>query len=939
MNFLKLTKETLNKYKPIPFWSWNDKLEIDKLISQIDWMNSNGIGGFFMHSRSGLITEYLSDEWMDCVKQCIEHADKIGMDAWTYDENGWPSGFVGGKLLEEPENHDKYLTYTIGEFDSSALVNYIIKGDELIRCNEPVADTEFLNVFENLSASTADVLNPEVVQKFIDLTHEQYKKKLGDTFSEKAKGFFSDEPQYHRWNVPYTDMIKKYFDEVLHEDILDGLGLLLLKKNGYKRFRYLYWRGMQQLMLESFAKMVYDWCEKNQKLFTGHYIEEISLGYQMMCCAGIMPFYEYEHIPGIDWLSRVCDSPIAMKQVSSVAMQLGKEQVLCEMYAGCGWDVTPRELKRMTEYMYLNGVNLMCQHLLPYSEKGNRIHDYPAHYSDINPWVRDYFKTYNDYFTRLGALLAKSCKSPRVVVLQPIRSAYFDYDHSLMDEGFGITELDYKYNELLLKLENAGVEYHLLDETLLAKYGKVENNTIVCGKCEYDILILPYCITMDASTEAILKKYVNAGGKVYLSYGKPQYIEWNQSNYEYLISNITWQEILDSRTYPYEYCGGRLCTSSYEKDGQEFLFVMNHSLEDICNVKFDLQGKCKSFKAVSLVDESERILPLEFTLLEGESLILVPCDDETEIANECITIIPENKFRVEGFEENYLTIDFFEMSKNGGEYGEKISVPMAFIELLKEHFEGSLKLKYEFETEEIPNNLSFELNSDSPKNVYINGVKHIGNEISSLLKKGINTIEIELDYFQNQNVYDVLFGENVTESMKNCLVYDTELTPLVIKGEFGVYEKNGFEKRDNALFGKDFYISKAPEYVDSLVECGFPFFAGKIHLSQDFECDNTNALLKLSGRWHAAEITVNNKFIGNMLLSDRIDISSAVKVGENRLDVVMTVGNRNLYGPHHYSVEAEPMMQGPEHFEFFDLVHPEVQDEYNKSMSFIEPLK
>ena len=938
MNFLKLTQETLNKYKSIPFWSWNDRLEIDKLLSQIDWMKQNGMGGFFMHARSGLLTEYLSDEWMECVHACIEYAQKEGMDAWLYDENGWPSGFVGGKLLEDPQNHDKYLTYTIGDFESGALVNYIIKGDELIRCNESVAGEEYLNVFENLSTSTADVLNPQVVQKFIDLTHEQYKLKLGDTFSKKLKGFFSDEPQYHRWNIPYTDMIRKYFDEVLHEDILDGLGLLLIKKNGYRRFRYLYWYGMQQLMLNSFAKMVYNWCEDNGKLFTGHYIEETSLGNQMMCCAGIMPFYEYEHIPGIDWLSRVCDSPIAMKQVSSVAAQLGKEQVLCEMYAGCGWDVTPRELKRMTEYMYLNGVNLTCQHLLPYSEKGNRIHDYPAHYSEINPWVKDQFKTFNDYFTKLGALLSLSQKQPRVAVLQPIRSAYFDYNHSLMEEGFGITELDGKYAELLLKLESAGVEYHLLDETLLGKYGSVENNTLTCGKCNYDILVLPYCITMDASTEKLLNMYVKNGGKVFLFDGKPQYIEWIPSDYKYLESNITWQEILDSRSYAYEYSGGRFCMASFEKDSQEFLFVMNHSLEEVCNVEFNLSKEYESFKAISLIDESERVLPLSFTLQTGESFVLVPCKSSADIIEGIKTVIPKNKYKVVDFKENYLIIDTLKMSKNGADYGEKISVPMAFIELLTERFEGSLKLKYEFEVKEIPEHISYELNTDCSKNVYINGAEYNDSEISNLLKLGINTIEFEINYFQNQNVYDVLFGENVTESMKNCLVYDTELTPLVIKGKFGVFEKNGFVSRDNALFGKEFYISGVPEYINSFVECGFPFFAGKMRLRGKFECSGKETALNLSGRWHAAEITVNDKFIGNMLLSDKIDISNAVNSGENSLEVVMTVGNRNLYGPHHYSVNAEPMMQGPEHFEFFDLVHPEVQEKYSELMSFIEPL-
>lgn len=42
----KLFEGDLTDWKPIPFWSWNDRLEPEELCRQIDWMNENGIGGF-----------------------------------------------------------------------------------------------------------------------------------------------------------------------------------------------------------------------------------------------------------------------------------------------------------------------------------------------------------------------------------------------------------------------------------------------------------------------------------------------------------------------------------------------------------------------------------------------------------------------------------------------------------------------------------------------------------------------------------------------------------------------------------------------------------------------------------------------------------------------------------------------------------------------------
>jgi OPA family glycerol-3-phosphate transporter-like MFS transporter/OPA family sugar phosphate sensor protein UhpC-like MFS transporter len=49
----------------------------------------------------------------------------------------------------------------------------------------------------------------------------------------------------------------------------------------------------------------------------------------------------------------------------------------------------------------------MCQHLYPYSERGQRKRDYQSHYSDHNPW-QPYLKEFNEYFTRLGYIIANT---------------------------------------------------------------------------------------------------------------------------------------------------------------------------------------------------------------------------------------------------------------------------------------------------------------------------------------------------------------------------------------------------------------------------------------------------------------------------------------------------------------------------------------------------
>ena len=127
-------KENAHTYGSLPFWSWNDKLEPEELRRQIRRMHALGMHGFFMHARGGLETEYLSEEWYNCVRACVDEAEKLGMEAWSYDENGWPSGFAGGKLLEDPSNHATWLAYeTSAEFPEGddILGIYVIEENKL----------------------------------------------------------------------------------------------------------------------------------------------------------------------------------------------------------------------------------------------------------------------------------------------------------------------------------------------------------------------------------------------------------------------------------------------------------------------------------------------------------------------------------------------------------------------------------------------------------------------------------------------------------------------------------------------------------------------------------------------------------------------------------------------------------------------------------------
>lgn len=900
--------------RSVPFWSWNGKLDKADLEKQINWMKKKNIGGFFMHARAGLKTEYLSEEWFDCIKFCVEKAKENGMQAWAYDENGWPSGFVGGKLLEDEENLENYLEFSYGKIDETALVSYKIENDKLIRSDEISCGDECLNVYKRTAVSSVDILDKKVVLKFIAATHERYKKELGKDFISLS-GFFTDEPQFCRKAVLYPHVIQEAYFSEYGEDVLDGLGLLFVKKDGYKKFRYRYWKLCQKLMLENFSKTIYDWCENNGVKFTGHYIEERNLYTQMLYNAGIMPFYEYEHIPGIDWLCKRYMSVVPVRQLGSVCAQLGKKQALTETYAMTGWDASPKELKSVCEFQYFFGANKTCQHLLPYAEYGERKNDHPAHFTPINPWVEACFDQYNEYFDKLGGLLQSGKEYVNVAVLHPIRSAYFNYDKA---DSASTGELDNSFIELSEYLAKNGIGFHYLDETILAKHGFVNGDRIGCGGCEYEYLILPKCYTMDKTTETLLREFVNNGGKIWLAAQKPEYLEAESFDYPYLKSTVTMEEIKKGQPYSLDCIYDKVYSAYYRFKNYDCLFLLN--TDDYNRA----EGKIKAGGVLSEVDllkDKERRVSESFVLEPLESKILIvekESDEKIESENLQEIVFPCEELHIENSDDNCLLLDYAEYSRDGINYSAPTAIAGIFDETLKSRYQGDLYLKFSFTVKDVLPRAKV-LSEYENALVTLNGqVVNFGGEyyheknmrlgdISSLLRLGKNELIVKLRFYEEEKVYYALFGEGVTESLRNCLVYDTYLESIRILGDFAVYSEEGYfpARSKDVVFSQNFYIGKKKETIKEMTTDGYPFFAGKIKFKAAICLSATNVKLKFPGKIHYGKVFVNGKESGEVMFSDSVDISENAVIGDNLVEIEIYTGLRNFYGPHHSAIHDE----------------------------------
>lgn len=550
-----------NKYRGIPFWCWNGKLEKQEIIRQVHILKEMGFGGFFMHSRTGLVTEYLGDEWFELIRTATQEAEKLGMSAWLYDEDRWPSGTAGGEVTKNPEFQMKsisvydenavpeegvYIAGELGKFaillnDRNEMIDYypvdsssVVKEGYTVKkfLIEHMKPQDFYNGYTYL-----DTLNRDATDAFIRATHALYKEKCGDLFGKTLLGVFTDEP--HRGSLlngfglnnknslnmmPYSYGLYDKFRQLCKEELADKLPELYYKRADSKinRTMYYYIESLEQLFLENFAKPYHQWCEENRLILTGHILHEDSLAIQTLFQGSVQRFYEHMGYPGVDILTEGNRAYWVAKQVQSVARQLGKEFVLSELYGCTGWQFNFRSHRDVGAWQTLLGINMRCHHLSWYTMEGEAKRDYPASIFYQSGWYRDYAYI-EDYFARLGEITSKGCPLCDTLVINPVESMWL-YPRAKWEKNcFELQlpeciRLEESYTKLFQILTTGQVDFDYGDEDILARHYKIvtENGKpmLAVGRSRYSTVVVSGMDTVRSSTLNILQNFIDAGGDV-----------------------------------------------------------------------------------------------------------------------------------------------------------------------------------------------------------------------------------------------------------------------------------------------------------------------------------------------------------------------------------------------------------------------------------------
>ncbi len=558
------------QYRGKPFWSWNGELEKEELKRQVRVMKEMGFGGYFMHSRAGLITEYLGDDWFDMINAVADEGEKQGLESWLYDEDRWPSGSAGGKVTVDPQYRMKSLVLTelppeayVPQEGDLAVFYGKIEGYDIydyreLEEGEIPAPADGYRVMRFTVVPDApssgyngttyiDTMSLKATERFIELTHEEYRKRCGDRLGRSIKGIFTDEPHrghmlddlketggVRKCSLCYTDDLFEEFEKRYGYSARAILPEIYYNREGRKIWpvKHDIVDLCDALFIERFAAPVNEWCEKNGIIFTGHVLHEDSLTNQTVPEGSLMRFYEHMGYPGIDILSAGNRCYWAAKQLESSARQLGKKWLLSELYGCTGWQFNFKGHKAVGDWQALYGINLRCPHLSWYTMEGESKRDYPASILHQATYYKDY-DAVETYFARFGYVMQQGAPLCDVLVINPIESVFsrvhIGWAHWISPVDSDVHKLEDHYRRLFHMLQGHHIDFDYGDEEMLGRLASVtvENGSamIRVGGASYRSVVVSGAETLRSSTVRLLKKFVDNGGNLVFAGDLPEYVD------------------------------------------------------------------------------------------------------------------------------------------------------------------------------------------------------------------------------------------------------------------------------------------------------------------------------------------------------------------------------------------------------------------------------
>ena len=467
------------------FWVINRKMDVKRLCSQLDDMAAHGIRAVCLHPfptgfrpvtmPSTMEPDYMTPEYMKIVTKVMEHAEKLGMNAWLYDEGGWPSGGCCGQVLASDKERFAIRFKKLNEDGS------------IVDCVSPYRP--------DYAAPVPSVIELGVTEKFIELTHEKWRKSMAQLFGKTIRFTFTDEPnmypylpdQVMTWTTDFADVFKaeKGYDITQHLDALLSKEELT---EDMKRIRIDYCDVRANLFRDRFLKPIQEWCRANGLLSGGHLNgEDEPRGNTAYGYGNILRSLRALDVPGVDVIWRQLfpgkkDNRPFPKYASSAAHQIGSKFALSESFGIYGYNTTPDVMKWLIDYQLVRGINIFVLGYSASETNGMFMDSMEPNFTPKNP-LWDFMGPLYKYAERVGSLLGNGKPAQKTAVLYDI--------HSIWAGGNDAKLAIDRHFEVSQKLLEEQRDFDYIDDEQIASATITKDGEMKIGKMSYSVIVTP----------------------------------------------------------------------------------------------------------------------------------------------------------------------------------------------------------------------------------------------------------------------------------------------------------------------------------------------------------------------------------------------------------------------------------------------------------------
>ncbi|MFL7793432.1 MAG: glycosylhydrolase-like jelly roll fold domain-containing protein, partial [Anaerolineae bacterium] len=554
-----------------------------------------------------------------------------------------------------------------------------------------------------------------------------------------------------------------------------------------------------------------------------------------------------------------------------------------------------------------------------------------------------------DYFARLSYALSQGQRVVDILVIHPVGSAWTIYRPNYTYE---IGQLDGALDDLLMALMQNQRDFHLGDEMSMQPGAPCEACVVAgetgpelhVGQMAYRTVIVPPGTTLAQNTTRLLHEFAAAGGPVLTLEPKPTLIDGRPAGEPVLPETVrtidlaSLPQALDA-VLPFDVRvpGRPTIWAHHRRVGEaEVYFLANIDRDAGGPATVELQGAGK-LEEWNLETGNVCQLPcqqqdgvtrvtLDFPPVGSHLLVMyrhqVPVMFRKTQARVVSQIALPDRWELSLHGPNAMTLDTAQVRLGDEDWGEPLHILNAHDMIAEAGVGTPFALRFTFDADvQVPPPVYLAVESPERFEIAINEQPVASKDEGWWTDTSFRKLDISaaVRAGRNEVVLSGVFGR------------DSELESVYVVGDFGVAgrrlrEENRFNGQVFDRYAPDFRLTAPPTGARAkdgravavdLTAQGLAFFAGRATLRQTITLPSLDGhtLLELHNlRAALAHVRVNGQQVGTVVWQPhRVDVTAALKAGENVIEIELVGTLRNLLGPHHLN-KGDLAWTGPGQF-------------------------